>query len=403
MRTINNPYSGVEWSACSLYKANLHTHSTVSDGSIDLPDVVEHYYALGYDILCMTEHGVVSKGWTAPTEPIPPFNLFQKSTPLSAERARGIAAGEDRGGRGMLDVPLGIEHNMAVLRKNHVNGYFCDAGRGVWGRENDFISAPELVEKSGGLSVLNHPGDWTGANRDESVARDPATVDPFAAILLAFPTCLGVEVFNSRDTVTRNDRLFWDSLLERVVPHGRNVWGFSNDDSHTNTDVGNSFELFVMPRNDLKRVKEAMLGGHFFACGRYARRELGDNFYGSGEMPAIRDIVVDGGRIKLDADAPDEDIRWISCGEEIARGGVFDLDSHPEARIYVRFEISSPGGLLCSQAFPLSDAAEYARPVEPVPTLVTPKDRLEWRRTHSLTRELGRFAAKEIRKKLKRG
>nr|MCR5040606.1 hypothetical protein [Clostridia bacterium] len=155
MRTLSNPYSGCDLDSCGFYRANLHTHSTISDGSADLPEVVERYYSLGYDILCMTDHGVVGKGWTAPPRPIPPFNLLQKSHPVSVRRAGEIARGVGRGGRGMVDMPLGIEHNIAVFRKNHVNGYFCDAGRGDFGKENDHLTAVKKIDAAGGLSVLN--------------------------------------------------------------------------------------------------------------------------------------------------------------------------------------------------------------------------------------------------------
>lgn len=38
------------------YKANLHTHTTVSDGDVDLPVRVEQYKSHGYDVLAVTDH-----------------------------------------------------------------------------------------------------------------------------------------------------------------------------------------------------------------------------------------------------------------------------------------------------------------------------------------------------------
>jgi len=43
------------------YKANLHTHTTQSDGDVDLPVRVEQYKSHGYDILAVTDHEKTSE------------------------------------------------------------------------------------------------------------------------------------------------------------------------------------------------------------------------------------------------------------------------------------------------------------------------------------------------------
>jgi len=42
-----------------FYKANLHTHSTISDGKLTPKEVKEGYKALGYQILCLTDHNAI--------------------------------------------------------------------------------------------------------------------------------------------------------------------------------------------------------------------------------------------------------------------------------------------------------------------------------------------------------
>lgn len=41
------------------FKANLHTHSTISDGKLTREEVKESYKALGYQILCLTDHKTI--------------------------------------------------------------------------------------------------------------------------------------------------------------------------------------------------------------------------------------------------------------------------------------------------------------------------------------------------------
>ena len=42
------------------YKANLHSHTTLSDGKIKPEDVVAGYKAHGYDILAITDHEYIT-------------------------------------------------------------------------------------------------------------------------------------------------------------------------------------------------------------------------------------------------------------------------------------------------------------------------------------------------------
>ena len=44
--------------ATSFFKANLHTHTTITDGKLSPEEVKEAYKARGYQILCLTDHNV---------------------------------------------------------------------------------------------------------------------------------------------------------------------------------------------------------------------------------------------------------------------------------------------------------------------------------------------------------
>jgi hypothetical protein len=367
--TITNPYATVDWNTWGHYKANLHTHSTVSDGNDTFTAVIEAYYAQGYDILAMTDHGVVNKGWDKVPNTVPLLsyhflNPFVKPVPLTEERYKEITTGSDRGGRGMTDVPDGIEMNAAVITKSHVNGFFCGYGQGDWGKENDFVGPIAAVDKLGGLSFINHPGDWLESANDVSIAKDPKNIKFFADILEKYKSCLGIEVLNERDNPTANDRVLWDGLLESVIPTGRNVWGFSNSDSHVMSNIDTEFEYFMMPSNTVANVRTAMENGTFFACGRYAHRELGDNFTAVGNVPSVTNITVNNTTDQISIQATGYDkIQWIAKGEIIATGNTIDLNAY-ESQIgcYVRAQLIGPGGVCFTQAFPVSDGSTPVQP-----------------------------------------
>ena len=264
--TIISPYEQVDWSTWKTYKANLHAHCDASDGDPTLDEMVEEYYKADYDILAMTDHGVITNGWTSERETNGIFNKFRKVYPMSEENYERITKGLDRGGRGMTDIRGGIECNMAVISKTHVNGYFTTYGQGEWGIENDYRTAPVEIEKAGGYSVLNHVGDWVDSGRFPHRSHWNVYIAYFAGIFIDCPSCLGMEIVNNTDRVTRGDRDLWDELLQVVIPKGRNIWAFADDDSEKLNEVGRSFEFFVLPENNEANVKKAMKDGNCFAA-----------------------------------------------------------------------------------------------------------------------------------------
>ncbi len=367
--TITNPYATVDWTTWKHYKANLHTHSTASDGPLDFNKTIEAYYAEGYDILAMTDHGVVNRGWNVQPQTVPLISyyaIFSKPHCLTDARYNEILTGADRGGKGMLDVPLGIEQNAASISLTHVNSFFVDYGQDKWGNENDYETPIAAVDALGGLTHINHPGDRTLAKNDVKNAKDPKNIRYFSNLLVKYRSCLGIEIVNSTDLSTRNDRVFWDCLLENVIPKGRNIWAFANSDSHNEDSIDSAFEIFMMPENTIKNVRTAMENGTFFACSRNAFNELGEDFTASGKYPTVTSISVDDSTDQITVQGADYDtIQWIAKGEVIATGNTIDLNGY-EGRIgrYVRAQLKGPGGICFTQAFVTDDGSPA--PEDPV-------------------------------------
>ena len=62
---ITNPYASVDFDTYKAYKADLHSHTTFSDGHDSLPEQVERHYELGFDIYARTDHSTTSYGYMA--------------------------------------------------------------------------------------------------------------------------------------------------------------------------------------------------------------------------------------------------------------------------------------------------------------------------------------------------
>ncbi len=375
---ITNPYETVDWDTWGAYKTQLHTHTTYSDSRLTLTETIERYYELGFDIVALTDHGVLGTDWTTPAKmcTLIGYNgLYGNYDTLTEERNAEIMNGVGRDGRGMYNLKRGIELNALVIRKNHVNGFFCDYGYDVWGTENDYETAVKKNAEAGGLTFLNHLGDWTGGGHDVANNKDPKTLQYFADIFEKYPSCVGMEIINEIDTTTRNDRVLWDNLLKIVVPSGRNIWCFSNDDAHEMKNIGISFETFMLPSVSDETIRTAMENGTFFSVGRRARAELGEQFFGGYETPypIVTNIKVDDDKDVISVTAKDYDnIQWVSDGKIIAEGkSEINLNDYAdEIGCYVRFQlINNEGGMTFSNPFVVDDGtlAEKNVPVYEAP------------------------------------
>lgn len=398
---ITNPYAGVTALLANddnHYKTNLHTHSTYSDAYIDLSSMVKEHYNQDFDILAMSEHGVIGVPWNEQPTLLPLYQynhvLLNEQSHLSDEEFEAILNGtykDDYTRRtvenGMECVTGAIEGNYLVAQKNHVNGYFMNDNRaeGVMGTEGDFETMIGMIEDAGGVSHINHPGDWLGSangelvydedgnvmltpNGDEmtkgyQIATDPGNVQFFAKALRKYESCLGIEVYNSFDRPTSSDRILWDELLQVIIPEGRNVWGFANNDAHGYYDIDTSFMDFVLPEYSPENLRAAMENGQFFAVSRY---EAGERIGNTAEYPTVTCIVVDDAADTITIIGKNTDqIKWIADGvtiqtDTVSTNGVVAStiklqDYSDDISCYVRAELNGEGGTTLTQAFVCDD------------------------------------------------
>lgn len=378
---ITNPYEEVNSLIANPenhYKTNLHTHSTASDADVDFDDMIKAYYENGFDILAMADHGIIGKPWNEQPTRLPLYTyqylLGNTVTKLTDEEYSAITGGTyafspDSGrtaGRGMQCLPGAIELNMLTMTKSHVNGYFTTAGENDIGFENGFEYAVKLTDKVGGISVINHPGDWLGSSGDASIARDPENVRLFADIMRKYDSCVGMEIFNRIDSVDRNDRILWDEVIRAVVPEGeRNVFGFSNSDAHVLSDIDTAFMDFILPEYTLDTMRNAMENGHFFSIARIARNELGNDFKARGDYPRVTSIEVNEELDTITVKGINcNKIQWIADGDIIEETtgnsdvvtSTIKLREHSDdISCYVRFQLLGEGGICCSQPFICDD------------------------------------------------
>jgi len=366
---ITNPYKDVDFATWKAYKTQLHVHTNGSDGGEPIQKVVEEHYRLGFDILAVTDHAMPNRGWNVVPPTVPLFRLLKYERtkmspiiPMPQARYEQITNGTDRGGRPMMDVPLGVELNGANFSNTHVNGFFVDYGLGLFGIDKDYETPIKAVYKLGGYSMVNHPGETTGSYTNPSVNNDPKTINKYAGLYLKYwPSCFALDI-NSISDGTRTDEVLYDNVLEKLIPYGITPWLVCFSDAHMMGQWNRGFTMHMMKESlvasnrdkALEDLKRSMRDGTYFGIYTYAPG--GEMLPEDAVPPMVKDVIVEGNTITL---VPQDkklvtDVVWVTNGTKEINKGSYTIDVGDFAgdiKSYVRAYLRGPGGICYTQPF----------------------------------------------------
>ena len=408
---IDNPYEGIDWDTWGNYKTQLHCHTNASDGFLPIDEFVQLHYDLDFDIVALTDHGTVNRGWNEEPELVPLMRFIKKDRtgmsdviPLTDEEynayLNGTAPSETRTHtNGMLDVPQGIEINMATpVADCHLTGYYSDYGQGLAGVYGDYETPSAGVMEAGGISFLSHVGEYVYPDKDSAnyVGQpvDDYYANKFARIFLDCKgSSLGMGINSATDAHTRCDRILYDQILQKTIPNGVVPWCNSFADSHNVSSINDAYTMTWMPELTTESFRTALENGQFFSVSHYSN---GVELDGIPEMPGFDENEVYDSKSYLLDNTPnvtrltvdnDKDtitvegvnfnrIVWVSDGNVILReenitDGTATLDLHAdkwlngnEPYLYVRFYITGENGICYSQPFVIHVEGEDFAPVD---------------------------------------
>jgi len=389
---IVSPYEDVIWDgdgAWGAYKGSLHSHTTYSDASTDLPTMVKEYYEQDYDFLANADHGVTGVEWNREPTKLWLYSFGSNNQRcLTDEEFEAITNGTyplydgTIRNKKLVCVTGANELNNLTITKCHVNGYFLPekVGDGYAGKENGYDEALQFIEENGGISHINHPGDWLNSNKDIKNVSDPENIKFFGDLILKYKSCYGMEVFNEDNGTTGYDRILWDNMLMYTLPYGKTVIGYSNTDAHDVRNVDSSFSVFMMEENNVENIRATMENGAFFCVSRHLRAndiigpdEEIDAMNKGFPYPIFTSVKVNDHTISVTAkDA--QTVQWIANGKVIASGEIKDnepvkinLDEIDGAEDfqYIRAEVFGEGGICLTQALVIDDGGEVKKYEEP--------------------------------------
>ena len=385
---ITNPYEDVDWDEWKAYKFQPHAHTTASDGYLKIDEFVQEHYDMNYDIVALTDHGTINKGWNVVPETVPLMRLVKKERTSSETRTNE---------NGMIDVPKGIELNMATpFADCHLTGYFSDYGQGLAGVFGDYETPSKGVREAGGLSMLSHVGEYVYIDKDSEkhVGKkiDEYYVNKFARIFLDNKgSSIGMGINSATDAHTRCDRILYDQILQKTIPNGVVPWGYTFSDSHSESSVNDAYTMVMMKDFDTDNFRSSFEKGLCFGVSHYSN---GVELNGMEEMPGFDEQKVYDEKLYLLDNTPmvtrisvDEEndtitvegtnfdrITWVSDTNVIRREeniknntatlNLHASDLYTQPYLYVRFYLTGENGICYSQPFVLNVEGEEFEKVE---------------------------------------
>ena len=309
---IKNPYAGIDWERINQYKTALHCHTNASDGDFTLKQVLRRHLETGFDIVAVTDHGVVDTSWAegpdrnliktvlsvlgrseGDLDYLGSAGTFSDGTAYAYSSVVNGDAYLRAGDRVILKLPYGVENN-AVSVNAHVNSWFVN---GTDNSVTTYRDAVARVDRAGGLCVVNHPGEYTKARYEIESAdayneENPAYayyINKYADLIDRYPACIGIDMNSKGDDRTRFDRILWDRLLTRFSANGGTVAGIASSDAHQLDKIDTGFTVLLMPVLSSPAAFRALENGEFFAAshcvGNYdevaAYRDAVAAFYGT--------------------------------------------------------------------------------------------------------------------------
>ncbi len=244
---LENPFE----SSGSWYRANLHAHTTLSDGDLSPEEAAEFYRRAGYQVLAITDHGRV--------------------TEVQADRP------------GLLTIS-GVELQGDRSRQGT---HYHIVGLGVRGRGPAEVPAEATVQ-----DIV----DWVLGDGGEAMVAHPYWSGLMAEDIVGVRGCFSLEVYNTGcdlEVLRGFSTVQWDDLLTLGQEYG----GVAVDDGHSGAvDHGLGWTMIRSQELSAEAIMEALRRGLYY----------------SSTGPEILDLKAAGGKVSVET-SPVRSIALVSA------------------------------------------------------------------------------------------
>ena len=245
----------------SFYRANLHCHSTLSDGKMTPEELKEVYKSAGYSILAYSDHNVLIAHPELCDESFLALTSIEIDVNKPSDKPWAF--------RSCYHVNLFPPHqndttlpcfNPKYIREVHADLRETQPYVGTPDYERNYYKINEMIaeyRKHGFIAMLNHP-TWSLQDMD-----DYETLD--------FDNFFAMEMYNHSCYVAGYDEIN-SHLYDEILDRGNKIFCTATDDNHNSSPIGtqrwDSLGGFVMikaPELTHEAVVEALAKGNFYA------------------------------------------------------------------------------------------------------------------------------------------
>lgn len=235
------------------YKGNLHSHTSVSDGSLTPQESAELYIANGYSFLCQSDHNIYTDHRADLNRDgfiiIPGLEyeaaLYKSDKPgkrkIKVHHMQGILGTTEM----QRNAPKEIWRHMEPVERLR---YY-----GKWDGQKAADKMTKMFRDRGMFAIYNHP-IWS---RVEDI--DFTSTEGLAAI----------EIFNygtDLESQTGLDTVWWDTMLRR----GIKINAVATDDNHNSPFLHDSCGGYIMvkaPELTHDAIVSAIIAGSYYSTG----------------------------------------------------------------------------------------------------------------------------------------
>jgi len=284
------------------YKANLHTHSTFSDGKFTVEELKELYKKEGYAIVAFTDHDILIPHPELADENFLPLNSFEvEITQTASEQPVGPRR------KTCHLCMIALEPDNVTQPCWHRSAYQFGNAKGYRDRVQFDESLPDFVRTYSGECVnefirisrekgffvtYNHP-TWSQESYPEYIRYRGMN-----AMEMTNSSCLAMGYDE------HNERVY-DDLLRA----GQRIFCLCTDDTHSAKDLFGGWTMIRAPRLAYREVTSALERGEFYCS----------------EGPVIRDLYVEDGKVTVTT----EGAREIRVMRGLRRAGIARASDAP--------------------------------------------------------------------------
>ena len=308
------------------FKANLHTHSTISDGKLTREEVKEAYKALGYQILCLTNHKTTANHSDMNESDF----LMLTGVEINVNAPdKSVVAGQTYHLNLIAKRPDNLWSPSKVFRKFPAAAEYEDE---MQCEEMDLQYNPDCINamiakanEKGFLVMYNHP-TWSCQ-----------TYPDYAPLKGLW----GMELRNTECClIGHNENNF--RVYKDLLTLGNRIYPLGTDDMHNPRALGKSWIMVGASELSYGSVIEALEKGDFYmSCGP----EIMDLWIEGGKLKVIcsdakRINLETHGRIARNVIA--EDNNWLREAEVDLTDFIDKVKEDPSA--YIRLTVTAPDG-----------------------------------------------------------